>query len=69
MPSVKAGDYDKKNNAGKKAIEVYKKTYNINGCALNMCKDISDAVKQHGFKTVHKNLKPLLKETIHKKNG
>jgi hypothetical protein len=56
-------------NAGKKAIEVYKKTYNINGCALSMCKDISDAVKQHGFEKVHKNLKPLLKETIHKKNG
>jgi DNA primase len=47
-------------NAGKKAIEVYKKTYNINGCALSMCKDISDAVKQHGFEKVHKNLKPLL---------
>mgnify|MGYP001251904501 CR=1 FL=1 len=53
-------------SAGEKAIEKYKKNYDINGCSLNISKDISDAVKEHGFDKVHKLLKPLLKETIHK---
>ena len=56
-------------SAGKKAINAYLKAYNINGFALDICKDVSDAVKKHGFEIVHKNLKPLLKETIHKENG
>lgn len=53
-------------NAGKKAIDVYKKNYNINGCFLPLAKDISDSVKKYGFNKVHASLKPLLKETIHK---
>jgi hypothetical protein len=52
--------------AGKKAIDAYAKAYDINGTALTICKDISDAIKEHGFKKVHEILKPLLKETIHK---
>ena len=52
--------------AGRKAIEAYAKAYNINGTAPTICKDISDAVKEHGFEKVHAMLKPLLKETIHK---
>jgi hypothetical protein len=53
-------------DAGKKAIAIYKKNYDINGCALDLAKDISDAVKEYGFDEVHANLKPLLKETIYK---
>lgn len=53
-------------DAGKKAIAVYKKNYNINGCILDLAKDVSDAVKEYGFDEVHSNLKPLLKETIYK---
>jgi 5S rRNA maturation endonuclease (ribonuclease M5) len=52
--------------AGHKAIQVYKETYNINGFALNMSKDISDAVKERGAKDVHKELAPLLKEILNK---
>lgn len=52
--------------AGLKAIDRYKSLYNINGCALTISKDISDAVKAHGFDVVHKHLKPLLKETLNK---
>tara|TARA_Y100000385_G_scaffold290055_1_gene361616 strand:+ start:121 stop:426 length:306 start_codon:yes stop_codon:yes gene_type:complete len=53
-------------DAGKIAIEKYAKAYNINGMSLTICKDISDAVKEHGFEKIHKILKPLLKETIKK---
>lgn len=56
-------------DAGKKAINTYNKNYNINGCTLDLAKDISDAVKDYGFDKVHANLKPLLKETIYKKDG
>jgi len=52
--------------AGQKAIEKYADTYNINGTVLNLSKDVSDSVKTYGFDTVHNNLKPLLKEAIHK---
>lgn len=52
--------------AGKKAIDLYASQYNINGTALTISKDISDAVKEHGFDTTHKHLKPLLKEVLHK---
>lgn len=52
--------------AGNNAIERYANTYNIQGCALSICKDISDAVQTHGFETVHKELKPLLRETLNK---
>ena len=53
-------------DAGLKAIDKYKSLYDINGCALTISKDISDAVKAHGFDVVHKHLKPLLKETLNK---
>ena len=52
--------------AGEKAINAYEKLYKINGCALPMCKDISDAVKIKGFKPVNKALKPLLIQTLKK---
>jgi hypothetical protein len=52
--------------AGNNAIEKYANAYNIQGCALSICKDISDAVQTHGFDAVHKELKPLLKETLNK---
>tara|TARA_Y100001938_G_C8090628_1_gene434799 strand:- start:2343 stop:3320 length:978 start_codon:yes stop_codon:yes gene_type:complete len=46
--------------AGSKAIDRYKELYQINGFALDSCKDLSDAVKEHGFNAVHSMLKPLL---------
>ena len=53
-------------DAGKNAIERYANTYNIHGLHLSICKDISDAVREHGVETVHKHLKPLLKEALNK---
>lgn len=52
--------------AGSKAIKAYAKAYNIQGCALTICKDISDAVQKYGFETVHKEIKPVLKQTLNK---
>jgi hypothetical protein len=51
--------------AGKLAIEKYANTYKINGTSLTICKDISDAVKEHGFEKVHSELKPLLKQVLY----
>ena len=51
--------------AGKKAIDKYKDLYGIEGCSLDMCKDISDAVRDYNFEEVHARLKPLLKKTIY----
>ena len=51
--------------AGKKAIDKYKDLYGIEGCSLDMCKDISDAVRDYSFEEVHARLKPLLKKTIY----
>lgn len=53
-------------DAGRQAIQSYVKAYNINGTALIICKDISDAVKEHGIQIIHKHLKPLLKEALNK---
>ena len=50
--------------AGKKAIHKYKEMYNLDGCSLNNCKDISDAVKQHTASKVNNSLKTLLINTI-----
>lgn len=50
--------------AGYKAIDRYLELYDIKGTALPLCKDISDAVKEHGTKVVHEKLKPLLSETL-----
>lgn len=50
--------------AGTKAIERYKELYNINGCALSLDKDVSDAVKKFGVQKTHEELKPLLKSIL-----
>lgn len=55
--------------AGKKAIEVYENTYNISGFCLSICKDISDAVSEHGIQEVHKELGPKLKHYLNRYNG
>ncbi len=52
--------------AGFKAIERYANAYNIKGCYLTICKDISDAMEKHGFDKLHEALKPLLKQTLNK---
>ena len=52
--------------AGLKAVERYANAYKINGFVPTICKDISDAMKLHGFDKVHTMLKPLLKETLNK---
>jgi len=51
--------------AGKKAVDSYNKAYGVQGIVSPLCKDISDAVKEHGTETVHKELKPLLKQAIY----
>ena len=53
-------------DAGKAAIQKYEKLYGIPGTFLDLSKDISDAVKEHGWEKVHKSLKVTLKNTIHK---
>tara|TARA_B100000497_G_C7649704_1_gene390802 strand:+ start:487 stop:1464 length:978 start_codon:yes stop_codon:yes gene_type:complete len=53
-------------DAGVKAVQRYFETYKIHGCVPTMSKDISDAMKNHGFDKVHSMLKPLLKETLNK---
>ena len=53
-------------DAGRHAVEVYLKEYKIHGFVPTICKDISDAMKEHGFDKVHSMLKPLLKETLNK---
>ena len=50
--------------AGKAAVNKYNKLYNIPGIISPLCKDISDAMKEHGFDSLHKELKPLLKNVI-----
>jgi DNA primase len=52
--------------AGRQAIDRYVDTYKIQGCTPTICKDVSDAMKTHGFDKVHAMLKPLLKETLKK---
>lgn len=52
--------------AGKKAIDKYHELYGLNGTFLTLSKDVSDAVKEHGFEAVHQHLKPLLKQTLYK---
>jgi len=51
-------------DAGKKAIHKYKEMYNLDGCTLNNCKDISDAVKQHTAQTINSSLRQLLIKTL-----
>ena len=50
--------------AGNKAIQKYKEMYNLDGCSLNNCKDISDAVKQHSAQTIANSLRSLLIKTL-----
>ena len=52
--------------AGKHAVKRYEDTYKIHGFVPTICKDISDAMREHGFNKVHAMLKPLLKETLNK---
>jgi len=53
--------------AGLKAITKYHDTYDISGTALTMSKDLSDAVRDFGFNTVHEELKTLLRKVLNKK--
>ena len=53
-------------DAGKAAVEKYKKIYNLHGATLKSSKDSSDLVKDFGFGKAHHEIKQILKETIHK---
>jgi len=52
--------------AGLHAVDMYAKIYNIDGFVPTICKDISDAMVEHGFDKVHAMLKPLLKTLLRK---
>ena len=52
--------------AGEKAILKYKEKYNVPGTTLRLSKDISDAVKEHGFNLVHEELKNVLRDVLNK---
>lgn len=49
---------------GKKAMARYKELFNINGFAVELSKDFSDSVKDHGKKKVHEHFKILFKQCI-----
>lgn len=49
---------------GKKAMAKYKDLFDINGFAIDLSKDFSDSVKDHGKKKVHKHFKILFKQCI-----
>lgn len=51
-------------DAGRNAIARYDQVYGIPGAFLNMSKDLSDAVKDFGFKKVHEELKTTLKNCL-----
>ena len=53
--------------AGIKAIEKYHELYNIPGTYITISKDLSDAVRDHGFKKSHEELKRALRECLNKK--
>ncbi len=49
---------------GKKAAERYKDKYGFNFIILDMSKDLSDSVKDHGIEAVRNKLFPLLKQIL-----
>jgi len=49
---------------GKKAIDKYKKLYGIPGFSINLSKDFSDSVKDHGAKIVHSEFKSMLNKHL-----
>jgi DNA primase len=51
---------------GKKAIARYKELYNIPGFSINLSKDFSDSVKDHGPQAVHAEFKSLLQKYLKK---
>lgn len=52
---------------GKKAMAKYKELFNINGFAIDLSKDFSDSVKDHGKKKVHEHFKKHFNECINNK--
>ncbi len=46
------------------AMENYKNKYGINGVALDLSKDLSDSVRDHGVNKVREVLTPLLKQAL-----
>ena len=50
--------------AGHKALTKYECVYNLKGIVPSLSKDISDSVKEHGFKETHESLSPDLKTIL-----
>ena len=46
------------------AIQKYEELYNISGTYLKMSKDLSDSVRDHGFKKTHNELKDVLRGVL-----
>jgi len=53
-------------DAGKAAINKYSELYKLDGMVCPSAKDISDAMKNSGFKTVHLMIQPILKNILNK---
>jgi len=51
---------------GKKAMARYKELYNIPGFSINLSKDFSDSVRDHGPQAVHAEFKSLLQKYLNK---
>jgi DNA primase len=50
--------------AGIEAMQKYKDTYQIPGIRLELSKDLSDSVKDHGLNKVREQLTPLLTKAL-----
>jgi len=50
--------------AGLNAVNKYYDHYKIKGGVLELSKDVSDSIKEHGFKKSHEALKPILKKIL-----
>lgn len=54
-------------NAGIKAMDEYKNLHSIKGVKLELSKDISDSIKDHGIFKVKEEIIPLLKAALYEK--
>lgn len=50
--------------AGLNAIQKYEELYGLRGTYLKMSKDLSDSVRDHGFKKTHNELKDVLRNVL-----
>jgi DNA primase len=50
--------------AGIRAMQKYRETYNVSPILLDMSKDLSDSIRDHGAKEVRNRLVPMINRKI-----